>query len=73
MCVLSMSWWWFVVDGLVGWREYSDCMAVIASKDGIIREFHGQMKEKDDAYVKLLKKQQEDIATLIVRLCFCYD
>jgi hypothetical protein len=48
-------------------------MAVIASKDGIIREFHGQMKEKDDAYVKLLKKQQEDIATLIVRLCFCYD
>jgi hypothetical protein len=43
-------------------------MQVIASKDSILKEFHGQLKEKDDAYVKMLKQQQEDIATLLDRM-----
>jgi hypothetical protein len=46
----------------------SACLAVVTSKDNLIREFHNQMKEKDDTYVKLLKQQQEDIATLLDRM-----
>ena len=46
----------------------SACMQVVASKDLVIKEFHAQLKDKDDAYVKLLKQQQEDIAVLLDRM-----
>ena len=47
---------------------HSACLQVVASKDLVIKEFHAQLKDKDDAYVKLLKQQQEDIALLLDRM-----
>lgn len=44
------------------------CARIIASKDHLIREFKAELKLKDDEYVKALKRQAEDVDTLLQRM-----
>ena len=44
------------------------CAEIIASKDGVIREFQFQLKGKDEEYVKALKEQTEDVQELLNRM-----
>lgn len=44
------------------------CARIIASKDHLIREFKSELKMKDDDYVKALKRQAEDVDTLLQRM-----
>ncbi|KAG2426185.1 hypothetical protein HXX76_013166 [Chlamydomonas incerta] len=41
------------------------CERIIASKDKLIGEIKGELKKKDDEFVKTLKRQAEDIDTLL--------
>ena len=41
------------------------CDKIIHSKDRLIAEFQQELKQKDEDYVKALKKQAEDIDRLI--------
>ena len=40
-------------------------MQVIASKDALVREYHDELSAKNDNYVKVLQKQDEDTSALI--------
>jgi len=44
------------------------CERIIRTKDQLIKEFKAELKAKDDEYVKSLKKQAEDIETLVERM-----
>ena len=46
-------------------KQKEACKAIIDSKDTLIKQFMEQLKQKDDEYVKALKKQGEDIEKLI--------
>ena len=46
-------------------RSDSACMQVIASKDALVREYHDELSAKNDNYVKVLQKQDEDTSALI--------
>ncbi|GLC76023.1 DNA replication checkpoint protein Drc1 [Pleodorina starrii] len=41
------------------------CERIISSKDALISEVRGELKKKDDEFVKTLKRQAEDIDTLL--------
>eukprot|EP00968_Pinguiococcus_pyrenoidosus_P028871 scaffold8172_cov248-Pinguiococcus_pyrenoidosus.AAC.4 len=41
------------------------CAEIIASKDRLIRSFQVQLKDKDEQYVKALKRQEEDVDLLL--------
>ncbi|KXZ47783.1 hypothetical protein GPECTOR_33g665 [Gonium pectorale] len=41
------------------------CERIIASKDKLIGEVRGELKKKDDEFVKTLKRQAEDVDTLL--------
>ena len=44
------------------------CAQIIDSKDRLIREFQGELKAKDEEYVKALKRQAEDVESLLARM-----
>ena len=44
------------------------CERIIQSKDRLIKEFKGELKSKDDEYVKSLKRQSDDIELLLERM-----
>ena len=46
-------------------RQRAACAAIVASKDAIIDEIKGELKFKDDEYVKALKRQAEVIDSMI--------
>jgi hypothetical protein len=41
------------------------CKQIIAQKDELIKSFMEQLKNKDEEYVKALKKQNDDVDDLI--------
>ena len=41
------------------------CERIIQSKDRLIKEFKGELKTKDDEYVKSLKRQNDDVELLL--------
>lgn len=45
--------------------QKSHCMSIIQNKERLIKEFQETLKNKDDEYIKSLKKQGEDIDRLI--------
>lgn len=45
--------------------QREDCDRIVLSKDTLIQEFERELRNKDETYVKSLKKQAEDIDTLI--------
>jgi dynein regulatory complex protein 1 len=49
-------------------QQKSACAHIIASKDGLIREFQQQLKSKDEEYVKALKQQADDIEEMLTRM-----
>ena len=44
------------------------CFKIIESKDRLIKGFKGELKAKDEEYVKSLKRQAEDIELLLKRM-----
>ncbi|KAL3660180.1 hypothetical protein V7S43_014711 [Phytophthora oleae] len=44
------------------------CTEILASKDGVIREFQNQLKAKDEEYVTALKIQAEEVEKLVDRM-----
>ncbi|KAF1330534.1 Dynein regulatory complex protein 1, partial [Globisporangium splendens] len=44
------------------------CAEILASKDGLIREFQNQLKAKDEEYVTALKVQADEVEKLIGRM-----
>merc|ERR1711865_1190749 len=45
--------------------QREECDRIVLSKDTLIQEFERELRNKDETYVKSLKKQAEDIDTLI--------
>jgi len=45
--------------------QREECDRIVLSKDTLIQEFERELRHKDETYVKSLKKQAEDIDTLI--------
>ena len=52
--------------------QKASCAMIIESKDGLIEQFHGQLKMKDEGYVKALKRQAEDVDSLLERMTSQY-
>jgi len=48
--------------------QKASCAMIIESKDKLIKVFQGQLKAKDEEYVKALKRQAEDIDSLLARM-----
>ncbi len=48
--------------------QSENCLAILASKDALIKEFQNQLKKKDEEYVMALKVETEDIETLVDRM-----
>lgn len=46
-------------------RQRQACEKIIASKDKLIMEIKTELKKKDDEFVKTLKRQAEDVDTLL--------
>lgn len=44
------------------------CDRILATKDELIREFSMQLKLKDEEYVRTLKRESEDVETLLTRM-----
>ena len=44
------------------------CAQILASKDSLIRQFQLELKAKDEEYVKMLKRQAEDVSVLLERM-----
>ena len=49
-------------------KQREACDKIIESKDQLILELRGQLKLKDDEYVKALKRQAEDVELLLGKL-----
>eukprot|EP01116_Phalansterium_solitarium_P015930 TRINITY_DN3584_c0_g1_i1.p1 TRINITY_DN3584_c0_g1~~TRINITY_DN3584_c0_g1_i1.p1 ORF type:complete len:660 (-),score=312.37 TRINITY_DN3584_c0_g1_i1:391-2370(-) len=49
-------------------KQKALCDEVIASKDALIREWHNEIKAKEDDYVKALSKQAEDIDDILAKM-----
>jgi len=45
--------------------QREECDRIVLSKDTLIQEFERELRNKDETYVKSLKKQAEDVDTLI--------
>lgn len=48
--------------------QNQSCAEILASKDGLIREFQNQLKSKDEEYVTALKAQSDEVEKLIDRM-----
>mmetsp|Transcript_18056 Transcript_18056/g.45712 ORF Transcript_18056/g.45712 Transcript_18056/m.45712 type:complete len:694 (-) Transcript_18056:255-2336(-) len=46
-------------------KQRTSCSSIIASKDELITEIKSELKSKDDEYVRILKKQAEDIDQML--------
>ena len=48
--------------------QQAACDTIIASKDAIVAAMRGQLHQKDDEYVRMLKQQGEDIDSLLLNM-----
>ena len=46
-------------------KQRSACAKIVQSKDELISEIKSELKGKDDEYVRMLKKQAEDIDMIL--------
>jgi dynein regulatry complex protein 1 len=60
-------WWVLVLQDLYDEIEKQrvSCEKIINSKDKLIGDIRGELKKKDDEYVKILKRQAEDVSLLL--------
>ena len=48
--------------------QQAACDTIIASKDAIVAAMRGQLHQKDDEYVRMLKQQGEDVDLLLLNM-----
>jgi dynein regulatory complex protein 1 len=48
--------------------QKSSCADIISSKDELIREFQQQLKGKDEEYVNALKREADDVESMLTRM-----
>jgi len=48
--------------------QVNACQQIIESKDRRIHDFHSELKNKDEEYIKMLKQQSVDITSLIAKM-----
>lgn len=48
--------------------QQAACDTIIASKDAIVAAMRGQLHQKDDEYVRMLKQQAEDVDLLLLNM-----
>lgn len=48
--------------------QQAACDTIIASKDAIVAAMQGQLHQKDDEYVRMLKQQGEDVDLLLLNM-----